>query len=260
MLDGVGQPGEERLVEQLGQRGEVGGLVGARRWTRGRGRLDGVAPDARLDQRDGELGCHWSCQNSWKVPLPLSLARLRLAPVDAEQAQAVQQVAALAVDVSRRSSSSVLDLGRSSAAGAGGVCLRLQVALQRHGRRLRRDLAQRLADLEALADQRQRRGVAAAEHGQHRLVQLGQAGHRQLAQRRQRLGQPHRLDDAGRRGVQVLARAAGAPRAVDPARSARRSPVRPTGARTSPASRRRRRSRCGRPGASRSRGSRSPAS
>ena len=96
-----------------------------------------------------------------------------------------------------------LDLGRRAEAQA--PLPRLQVALKRHGGGLGRHLAQPVADLQAVADQLHRRIVALAQHRLDRLVQLGQPWQGEVAQRGQRLGQPHRLDHAARRRVEIVA-------------------------------------------------------
>ena len=58
--------------------------------------------------------------------------------------------------------------------------------------------------IELAADQPHRRLVAEAEDGARRLVQVGEVRQRPAAQRRQRLGQPDRLDHRGRRGIEPL--------------------------------------------------------
>ena len=87
---------------------------------------------------------------------------------------------------------------------AQAALLGLQVARQGDGWRVLRDGAHPLANFQLVADQRQACGVAVAEHGQGRLAHLGQTGHRQIAQGRQRRDQPHGLDDAGGGDIQPL--------------------------------------------------------
>ena len=82
--------------------------------------------------------------------------------------------------------------------------LLLQVALERHGGRLGGHRAQALADLQAVADQAHGPFFASAEHRLDRLVQFGNPGIGQVAHGRQRLGEPHRLDDVGGGGVESL--------------------------------------------------------
>ncbi len=56
---------------------------------------------------------------------------------------------------------------------------------------------------QGVADELEHRVVAERQHRAARLVELGQAGRRPLAQRRQRLGQPRRLDQVGRRAIEL---------------------------------------------------------
>ncbi len=97
MLDGVGQPGEDDLIQQRGQRGQVVALIGG---------VDGPARSRRARRccpRRSPRSARWrtpaatgACQSSWNVPWSSRVA-LWLAPRDAEQPQAVQELAARAV-------------------------------------------------------------------------------------------------------------------------------------------------------------------
>ncbi len=123
-------------------------------------------------------------------------------PRDAEQPELVQQLAARAVGVVAQIQ--VQLVGGGGRPQAQTALPGLQVALQGDGGRIRRHLAQLLADLQLVADELHRRRLAVTEHRLDRLVQLGHARHRQLAQGGQRLAEPHRFDDAGAGNVQPL--------------------------------------------------------
>ena len=66
--------------------------------------------------------------------------------------------------------------------------MRLEVALQRHGGRVRRNLAEALADLQPIMDQLERGRFSAAKDGKSRVAQLGKTRHRTVAQGGERLG------------------------------------------------------------------------
>ena len=110
----------------------------------------------------------------------------------------------------RRSSSS----RRSPAAGAmrSRRCRRARSSASGTARRLDRHAAEVLADDEAVVHQPQRRLGAGAEHRQHRVAHLVQAGGGAVAQGGERLGQPGRLDGVRARHVEpLLAQQAGGP-------------------------------------------------
>ena len=142
MLDRLRQPGEDRLIEQLGQRGQIFALVGGVDRLRGRGARDGVAPDARLDQRDDELqACHLTRQISWKVPVvPRSCAAARPTECPSSRSRCSSWLRARSFSLRRSRSYCLISVGRREPQSP---LLRLQVALERHGGRLRRDLAHR---------------------------------------------------------------------------------------------------------------------
>ena len=79
-----------------------------------------------------------------------------------------------------------------------------EVLGERDARRLERHAAQVLADDEPVVHQPQRRLGAGAEHRQHRVAHLVEAGGRPVAQGGERLGQPGRLDRVRARDVEAL--------------------------------------------------------
>jgi hypothetical protein len=71
------------------------------------------------------------------------------------------------------------------------------VAGDRHAGGLPRHAAEALADDKPALDQLEPQRVALAQHGERGVGDLGQAGDGPTAQRRERVGQPGRLDDVG---------------------------------------------------------------
>ena len=146
-----GQVGEEALLDEPSQGGEVGRLLG-QLGDLGLGRRgDGVAVEARLDHGHGELG----------VPLELpgllegaggAAARVgALAPVDAEERQAVEQdrpgQLRLASEVE------LDDCRRGAGSEPQRPLLSREVRGERHHRRRLRDLTELLADDERPVDE-----------------------------------------------------------------------------------------------------------
>ncbi len=183
-----------------------------------RGRLAAAASSTVLPQTAGldrrrprTPAATASCQSSWKVPLlPPAAAGAGPRRCRAGSSRCSRWLRSRSVGLRRSRSRS-----RSRGLGRQAQPLLLRAARscwQRHGR------ASRRARCPAARRRSACRGSAAAAASSpkqktawHRLVQFGQARQRAAAQRRQRLGQAHRLDHVGRRGVEVLARAAGAP-------------------------------------------------
>ena len=72
-----------------------------------------------------------------------------------------------------------------------------EVLVQRDHRRRLGNLTERLANHELATDERERCVGAAAQHGARGLHELGEAGERAAAQRRERFREPSRVDDLG---------------------------------------------------------------
>ena len=83
--DGLRQPGQHHAIEQLGERGQVGGLLSAGDGPRGSGALDRIAPDARLDQRDDKLNLPLYLPELMERAARAAEVPLWLAPGNAEQ-------------------------------------------------------------------------------------------------------------------------------------------------------------------------------
>ena len=162
----------------------------------------GRAEAAGLDDAQRELRLPLQLPHLVEGAAARTLAGGGRAPRQLEQAQPVQQVAA-------RKVVGLAQVQVERARGGLGLqaqafLLLLDVALQRHGRHLGRHLAHAVADGQALADQRERRLLAHADHAAHGLVQFGQAGCRAFAQRGERVGQARGLDQVGGGAIEVV--------------------------------------------------------
>ena len=199
----VRQVGQQRALHRgrhrdqvAGPAGRIGDLRAGRRGHRG-------APQRRVDDRDRQLGP--PAQDPALAERPRGAHRVvgDLAPADVQGPQPVQQHRPVPVELLAEVQRDRLvervdpELQRL---GPGP-----QVHLQRHRLRALRDLAQPLADHQVAGHEVRRHLVAAAQHRPGRLADLGQPGQRPAAQRRQRLGQPDRLDDVRRGDRQVAA-------------------------------------------------------
>ena len=218
-LDQLRQIGQQRIVDGLryfGQRG-LGRQAGAQL---GRGGLGhGGAVHAGLDDAHRQLGLPLQLPafaESASIALGIGGAH---APVDAQQAQTVQKMAARQIRVLAQIQCQQLAcrLGLE----AQRLLLLLDITLQRHLGNIGGHLAQHMTDGQFLIDQPERCVLAHADHGDDGFVDFFQAGHGLTAQRRQTLGQPRGLDDVSAGAVQILV-AQQMGHACQPARRAQR--------------------------------------
>ena len=194
--DGRLQIREQQTIDQFAQGRQRVGVFGGIDDAAGGGFLDAVTPAAGLD--DGQRVPRLPLQRPDLVEGALDRApgALHFAPVDPEQRQTVQQVTArqirgfAQVEIERLAARLRFQAHRALALG--------DVTLQGHDRGLLRDASQPLADDERAMDEPQRRLLALADDRAQRLVEFVETGLRTLAHGRQRIGQPHGLDQMGR--------------------------------------------------------------
>ena len=246
-LDGVRQVRQEDGLDEPGQDGQPIGFGRLfRRFRRGR-RGDGRAVAAGRDEIDDEF------RPPGELPqlverAGLAVRPLRRTPRTPEDPEAVQEVAAPEIDLAAEVE--VDRLLRLVRFEAEALLLAGEVGGERRDGRVARDLAHRPADDQAVPDDRERHVGAERGHGTNGLRQLLERWHGAAAHRGEGVGEARRLDEVGRRDVEVLG-AEDAGDARHPASpTAARGPSR--GARTSRATRSRRRSRTRRRGGCRS--------
>ena len=201
-LKGLREVGQQDGVGELGQRRDALLLRRPCASARLRSGLDRGAPAAGVDQLQRELG------------VPLEPERLleraaraaggdRRGPRHAEQVQAMQQPAALAIVLAAEVERELLDL-RLGLHPQPPLQAR-DVLLERDHRRVLGDLAEPVADDELGAHERERHVGAVAEDRAGGVQQLVEARERAIADPRQRARQPHRVHDLGGRRVETLA-------------------------------------------------------
>ena len=195
------QVGQQRLIDQRRQRGQRFQRLALLGDAGGGGVGHGGAVAAGLDQLDGQLGLP-AQHPGLAEGAPAAPATAQPPPGNAQQAQAVQQVAAGQVGgVAQVEFERALQrLGFEAQA----FLLLLQVALQGHGGHIGRHLAQALAHRQGAVDELQRRGIAHEHGGAHRFVHVVQARRAVAAHGGQRVRQPDGLDDVGRRAVDLV--------------------------------------------------------
>ena len=162
--------------------------------------LDRIAPGGGLDHRHGELGLPVKLPDLLECALSSRLGQL--SPRDSQQSQPMEQVAAF--QVGRFSEVERLALPRCSGLELEPLLVPGQVLLERHGRDVGGNAAQRLADDQLVVDQAHRQGIAEAEDGCHGVIELGQVGKAAAVNCGQGFGQSNGLDDVRRRGVKIL--------------------------------------------------------
>ena len=179
----------------------------------GRGGLHRRAPAAGVDELELERGLPLEHERLLEGAQPARLDRL--APRHLEHVQAMQEPAALAVDLAAQVQR---DLLRPRFGLEPEPALELgHVLLERDHRRLVRHGAQPMPDHELLAHDLQGQLGAEAQHRAGGVEQLVQPGERAVADAGQRHRQPRRVDDL--RGARVQALGAQQPRgAREPAR------------------------------------------
>ncbi|GAA3049231.1 hypothetical protein GCM10020000_32160 [Streptomyces olivoverticillatus] len=198
---GAVEPGEQAALGQGGDVGERIGFAGQRLGPGGGGALHGGAPRTRFGDPHRQLGLPAQPPALPEGAEPPARAH-RLAPVDAEQPQPVQQPAAGGVGVLAQVELAVTEGGFGLEAQ--GALKPGEVALQRRGRGGCGDLAEDIADDEPVPYEGERHVGAVAHHGADGVDGLGEPGQRAAAHGGQGLGEADGLDDVGGGDGEVL--------------------------------------------------------
>lgn len=163
---------------------------------------NGIAPDARFDQRYGEFRLPLQMPKLVEGAFLLSAIALEFAPFQAQKTEPMQEAAAV----------QIVGLAQIQIEGAHGgfgrqaqaLLLASQVLGQRRHRRFAGNFAQTLADNQFVANEPQRQRFAVNKNGLGRFIEFRQARQRPMPQGSERLRQAHGFDHTRRRSVQVL--------------------------------------------------------
>ncbi len=194
--DCLRQVGQDSPIDEANERRQVGQALGQVGSASSGGVAHCVAPHRRLNDPQRQIGPPLQLPQLSKRTRALPLGRRESAPGDVEQRQAVQQAAALQVRLLSQVEPQCARLRLRSQPQPG--LLGSQVMLQRHRRHVGRHDAHALANDQPPTNEAHRLGVATTQNGLGRLIELIQCRERPPAQRRQRLGQSHRLDEMAR--------------------------------------------------------------
>ena len=161
-----------------------------------------MSPAAGLNDGYGKLGLPLHLPHLMKGALRTAPSATHLAPLDAEQLQPMQEMAAAEVILVAQIQIELLRQGFWLQAQA--ALLLLQILLQRHSGHIRRDAAQFLAHDQPRAYELQRRILAHADDRSNGLIDFIQSGGGSFAHGGQRIAETCGFNDVRGGAVDVL--------------------------------------------------------